>query len=130
MLFRNLVISETAYELAFQESEPVYLYEEGVFGADRNQDRDEQTGYPLWRVRVTATDAANREEQTVEVQIAAREKPEANFKEKVLMPNLRVQAYSRKAERGITTMWYADAFATAAEAVKSTPKPAPAKAAA
>ena len=129
MLFKNLVISEAAYDLAFQESEPVYLYEEGVYGDDRQQDRDTETGYPLWRVRVTATDAVNREEQTIEVTISAREKPEAEFKEKVLLPNLRVRAYSRKTERNIVASWYADAFTTAADATK-TPKTQPAKAAA
>ncbi len=133
MLFKNLVVSETAYELLFQESEPVYVYEEGVFGADRNQDRDEQTGYPLWTVRVTASDAQNREQQTLEVRVAWKEKPEAPFQEPVVLPNLRVQAYTRRNERGITTMWFADAFAVAGS-VKPAGKPAaaaaPAKAAA
>ena len=120
MLFKNLVISDTTYELAFQESEPIFVYAEGVYGDDRQQDRDTQTGYPLWRVRVTATDATNREEQTIEVTVALPTKPEAGFKEKVLLPNLRVQAYSRRAEKGINTMWFADGFAAAADAPKST----------
>lgn len=124
MLFKNLVVSETTYELLFQESEPVYLYEEGVFGADRTQDRDPDNGYPLWTVRVTASDARNREQQTLEVRVATKERPEAKFQERVMLPNLRVQAYSRKAERGITTMWFADTFAIAGSA-----KPASAPAA-
>ena len=111
MLFKNLVVSETAYELLFQESEPVYVYEEGVFGNDRTQDRDPDTGYPLWTVRVTASDARNREQQTLEVRVAAKDKPDAGFQEPVRLPNLRVQAYTRRADRGITTMWFADAFA-------------------
>ena len=129
MLFRNLVVSETAYELLFQESEPVYVYEEGVFGEDRTQDRDRDSGYPLWTVRVTASDARNREQQTLEVRIAAKDKPEANFQERVLLPNLRVQAYSRRNERGISTMWSADAFAIAGSAKPTSAAP-PAKAAA
>ena len=128
MLFKSLVVSETAYDLAFQDAEPIYTYEEGVFGDDRTQQRDDQTGFPVWRVRVTASDARNREEQTLEVQITAKDRPTAEFKEKVLLPNLRVQAYSRKTERGINSTWYADAFTTAVDAAK-TPK-IPAKAAA
>ncbi len=117
MLFKNLVVSETAYELLFQESEPVYVYEEGVFGNDRTQDRDTDTdtGYPLWTVRVTASDARNREQQTLEVRVASKDRPEANFQERVMLPNLRVQAYSRRNERGISTMWSADAFAVAGQ---------------
>ena len=133
-MFRNLVVSESAYELFFQESEPVYKYQEGVFGDDREQDRDKQTGYPLWTVRVTASDARNREEQMLEVRLALPDQPTAGFREKVLLPNLRVQAYTRKTDRDITTMWSADAFTTAdigsGSGPKSAPKAAPAKAAA
>ena len=111
-MFDNLVISETAYELLFQESEPVYVFEQGVYGDDRTQDRDRDTGFPLWMVRVTASDAVNREEQVLEVQIASAEQPTAGFKAKVTMPNLRVQMYSRKTERNITARWYADSFHT------------------
>ena len=120
-MFENLVISETAYELLFQESEAVYVFEQGVFGDDRTQDKDLNTGYPLWQVRVTASNETNREEQVLEVQVAAVDQPTARFKEKVLLPNERVQMYSRKTERNITARWYADAFAPAAG---STPKPA------
>ena len=107
-MFKNLIISETAYELAFQESEPVFVYEEGVYGNDRTQDRDENTGFPLWTVRVTASNAATREEQALEVRVPARDQPSAGFKEKVVMPNLRAQMYSRRNERGITVIWFAD----------------------
>jgi hypothetical protein len=109
-MFENLVISETAYEFLFQESEPVYIYEQGVYGDDRTQDRDPDSGYPLWMVRVTASDAVNREEQVLEVQVAAPEQPTTGFKEKVALANLRVQMYSRKTERNITARWYADSF--------------------
>ena len=107
-MFKNLIISETAYELAFQESEPVFVYEEGVYGNDRTQDRDENTGFPLWTVRVTASNAATREEQALEVRVPSRDQPSAGFKEKVVMPNLRAQMYSRRNERGITVIWFAD----------------------
>ncbi len=127
MLFKNLVVSEAAYELLFQESEPVFVYEEGVFGDDRTQDRDVETGFPMWTVRVTASDARNREQQTLEVRISSKDKPEAAFQEPVVMPNLRVQLYSRKTERAVTAMWFADAFASAKAGAS---KPAPAKAAA
>ncbi|MGH1487971.1 MAG: hypothetical protein ACRBK7_01035 [Acidimicrobiales bacterium] len=120
-MFENLVISETAYDLLFQESEPVYVFEQGVFGDDRTQDHDKNTGYPLWMIRVTASDETNREEQVIEVQVAAPEQPEAGFKKPVLLPNLRVQMYSRKTEKNITARWYADAFAPA---TGNTPKPA------
>lgn len=109
-MFENLVISDTAYELLFQESEPVYVFEQGVYGDDRTQDRDLDTGQPLWMVRVTASDALNREEQVLEVQVAAPDQPTAGFKSKVTLPNLRVQMYSRKTERTITARWYADSF--------------------
>ena len=112
-MFKNLIISEAAYELAFQESEPVFVYEEGVFGNDRTQDRDENTGFPLWTVRVTASNATTREEQALEVRIPSKDQPSAGFKEKVLLPNLRVQMYSRKTEKNITARWYADAFTPA-----------------
>ena len=78
-MFENLVISETAYELLFQESEPVYVFEQGVYGDDRTQDKDRDTGYPLWMVRVTASDAINREEQTLEVQVAAMDQPDGRL---------------------------------------------------
>ena len=107
-MFKNLIISETAYELAFQESEPVFVYEEGVYGNDRTQDRDENTGFPLWTVRVTASNAATREEQALEVRVPSKDQPSAGFKEKVVMPNLRAQMYSRRNERGITVIWFAD----------------------
>ncbi len=112
-MFENLVISETAYDLFFQESEPVYKFEQGVFGDDRTQERDKNTGYPLWMVRVTASDERNREEQVLEVHVATPDKPEAGFKKLVLMPNLRVQMYSRKTEKNITARWYADTFTPA-----------------
>jgi len=118
-VFENLVISETAYELLFQESEPVYVFEQGVYGDDRTQDKDRDTGYPLWMVRITASDATNREEQTLEVQVPAMDQPSAGFKEKVLLPNLRVQMYSRKTERNITARWYADTFDIAASGTAS-----------
>lgn len=120
MLFKNLVISETAYELLFQEAEPVYLYQEGVFGEDRQQDRDPDSGFPMWIVRVTASDAKNREQQTLEVRVGAKERPTAEFQERVLLPNLRVQAYTRKADRGISTMWFADACLPAPAPTKPT----------
>lgn len=110
-MFENLVISETAYELLFQESEPVYKFEEGKFGDDREQEHDTNgAGYPVWMVRVTASDAVNREEQVLEVQVAMPEQPVAAFKAKVLLPNLRVQMYSRRQERTITARWFADSF--------------------
>ncbi len=121
-MFENLVISETAYELLFQESEPVYVFEQGVFGDDRQQDHDtNSTGYPLWMIRVTASNEANREEQVLEVQVAAPEQPTAGFKEAVLLPNLRVQMYSRKTEKNITARWYADAFTPANGAAPKAP---------
>lgn len=134
-MFKNLIISETAYELAFQESEPVYLYEEGVFGSDRTQDRDEQTGFPLWTVRVTATSAATFEEQALEVRVPSKDQPTTGFKDTVVMPNLRAQMYSRRNERGITVIWYADEFVAAGSAGKPSKSaaasvPAAAKAAA
>ncbi len=43
----------------------------------------------------------------------------AGFKEKVLLPNLRVQMYSRKTERNITARWYADTFDIAASGTAS-----------
>lgn len=135
-MFENLVISETTYELLFQESEPVYVFEQGVYGDDRQQDHDTAgTGYPLWMIRVTASDARNREEQVLEVQVAAPEQPTAGFKEPVLLPNLRVQMYSRKTERNITAHWYADTFGPATgststkTARKEMPKPPSAAAA-
>ena len=120
-MFENLVISDTAYELLFQESEAIYVFEQGVFGDDRTQDRDPDTGQPLWMVRVTASDAINREEQVLEVQVSAPEQPTAGFKEPVLLPNLRVQMYSRKTEKNITARWYADAFAPANNATPKAP---------
>ena len=107
-MFKNLIISETADKLAFQESEPVFVYEEGVYGNDRTQDRDENTGFPLWTVRVTASNAATREEQALEVRVPSKDQPSAGFKENVVMPNLRAQMYSRRNERGITVIWFAD----------------------
>ncbi len=112
-MFRNLVVSETAYELLFQEAEPVFIYQEGVYGDDRQQDRDKETGYPLWSVRVTASDAVNREEQMLEVRVGSPVQPEAGFRERVVLSNLRVQAYTRRSDRDISTMWYADAFESA-----------------
>jgi hypothetical protein len=119
-MFENLVISETAYEFLFQESEPVYIFEQGVYGDDRTQDRDPDTGYPLWMVRVTASDAVNREEQVLEVQVAAPDQPTTGFKEKVALANLRVQMYSRKTERNITARWYADSFHAAGTSASGT----------
>ncbi len=129
MSFRNLVIDPNRYELLFQESEPVYVYEEGVYGDDRRQEHDKDTGFPVWTVRVTASDSMNREEQALEVRVIARDKPDAGFRELVVMPNLRVQIYSRRNERSVTTRWSADAVA-AASASKSKPTAQPAKAAA
>ena len=129
MLFKNLVVDPNTYQLWFQESEPVYLYEEGVYGDDRTQERDTDTGYPIWTVRVTASDSHNREEQTLEVRLVAKDKPDADFREHVVMPNLRVQTYSRRTERGVTARWYADAVASAKAARPATP-PAAAKVAA
>ena len=130
-MFKNLIISETAYELAFQESEPVFVYEEGVYGNDRTQDRDENTGFPLWTVRVTASNAATREEQALEVRVPSKDQPSAGFKEKVVMPNLRAQMYSRRNERGITVIWFADhCIVPGATGKPSSSGVAPAKAAA
>ena len=99
-MFENLVISETTYELLFQESEPVYVLEQGVFGDDRQQDHDtNSTGYPLWMVRVTASNEANREEQVLEVQVAAPDQPTANFKEKVLLPTFGSRCIPAKQRR-------------------------------
>ena len=47
MLFKNLVIDPNTYQLWFQESEPVYVYEEGVYGDDRTQERDADNGFPV-----------------------------------------------------------------------------------
>ncbi len=133
MSFKHLVIDPTRYQLTFQESEPVYVFQEGVFGDDRQQERDPDTGFGHWTVRVTASDAVNREEQALEVRVVAKDKPEAGFRDEVVMPNLRVQIYSTRQQRGVTARWFADAVAPAsASAGKSKPAapPATAKAAA
>ncbi len=117
-MFKHLIISETAYELRFQESEPVYKYQEGVYGDDREQDRDKDTGYPLWTVRITASNAATREEQALEVRVASPDQPMAGFKDLVTMPNLRAQIYTRRNERSVTVIWMADAFAALGEVGK------------
>ena len=130
MSFRNLVIDPNRYQLSFQESEPVYQYQEGVFGDDRTQERDTDTGYPIWTVRVTASDEVNREEQTLEVRVTAKDRPEAGFREAVVMPNLRVQMYSTRQQRGVTARWYADAMAPEAKSARPSTPPAAAKAAA
>ncbi len=117
-MFKHLIVSETAYELRFQESEPVYKYQEGVYGDDREQDRDKDTGYPMWTVRVTASNASTREEQALEGRIATPDQPAAGFKDLVTMPNLRAQIYSRRNERSLTVVWAADAFAVLGDAAK------------
>jgi len=132
MSFKTLVVDPNRYRLSFQESEPVYLYQEGVFGDDRQQERDPETGYPVWTVRVTASDELNREEQALEVRVMAKDKPEAGFREEVLLPNLRVQMFSTRQQRGVTARWYADTMApvSAPKAAKPSTPPAAAKAAA
>ena len=57
---------------------------------------------------MTASNAATREEQALEVRVPSKDQPSAGFKEKVVMPNLRAQMYSRRNERGITVIWFAD----------------------
>ena len=54
----------------------------------------------------------------------ARDKPDAGFREEVVMPNLRVQTYSRRAERGVTARWYADTMAPASAKAKPPAPPA------
>ncbi|MEM9563085.1 MAG: hypothetical protein AAGA93_10730 [Actinomycetota bacterium] len=128
----TIFVDISRYEIGFNNAREVPDYDVPVAqGAKRPQKRDEDSGFPLWRVSVTMTCREMSERKTIVVQVPSRDEPTGEFDDQIQFGNLVCRPWGN--QNGSGQRWQADSCAigqapSASRAPTAAPPAAKAKA--
>jgi hypothetical protein len=120
----TIFVDTTRYEIGFNSAMPVPDYDVPVAqGQRRPQKRDENTGYPMWRLSVTMTCREVSERKTIMVQVPSKDEPLGDFDDHVSFANLVCRPWGN--QNGSGQRWEAKSFGiTPAVSAAEPPTPA------
>ena len=108
-VLETIFVDTTRYEIGFNSAREVADYDIPVGqGQPRPQKRDENTGYPIWRLSVTMTCREVSERRPIMIQVPSPTKPDGQFDDQIQFGNLVCRPWSN--QNGGGQRWEAESF--------------------
>ena len=105
----TIFVDTSRYEIGYNSAREVPDYNVPVAqGQQRPQKRDDDTGYPMWRISVTLACREIGERKTLVVQVPSRDEPVGEFDDPVQFGNLVCRPWGN--QNGSGQRWEAESY--------------------